>query len=408
MIKKNKGYKFRLKPTEQQLIYFEKAFGCTRKMYNVYVDSLYQQLEKQGFKSGKIDYKTIKLVTPATIKKDFDYMKEIDSLAFANTQLQFQKAIKKYNSEFWNSGYKKSAKKKVKTMGKELTFRDLKGLPKFHKKHSCRDSYTTNNQKGTVAIVDDKFVKLPKLKTLVKFVNHRQLPQNCIIKSATISKVCDNYYISFCVEYEVKEIAPVEIKKVVGLDYSQTNFFVSSEGEKANYPRYYRKLEDKLKLEQQRLSRKELNSNNWIKQKKKISKLQNKIANQRLDFIHKLSYRLAEEFDCVVVEDLDLRNLAQCLSLGKNVHDNCFGKFREFLAYKLEDRGKRLIKIDKFFPSSKTCSNCNNHKDNLKLSDRTYKCDSCGLEIDRDINAGINIRNQGLYMISQEPVVHGG
>jgi len=284
-------------------------------------------------------------------------------------------------------------------MGKELTFRDLKGLPKFHKKHSCRDSYTTNNQKGTVAIVDEKFVKLPKLKPLVRFINHRQLPQNSIIKSATISKTCDNYYISFTVEYEVEEVKPVEIKKVVGLDYSQSNFYVNSEGEKANYPHYYRKLENKLKLEQQRLSRKVLKSNNWIKQKKKISKLQNKIANQRLDFIHKLSYRLAEEYDCVVVEDLDLKNLAQCLSLGKNLHDNGFGKFREFLAYKLEDRGKQLIKIDKFFPSSKTCSKCGHYKDNLQLSDRIYHCDNCGYNIDRDINASINIKEEGINIL---------
>ena len=131
MVKKNRGYKFRLKPNKEQILYLEKAFGCSRKMYNIYVDMLYTQLEEQNFVSGRIDYKSIKLPTPATIKNEYRYMKEIDSLAFSNIQLDFQVAIKKYNSDYDGKTYCKRAKKQVETLGKVLTFKDLKGMPNF-------------------------------------------------------------------------------------------------------------------------------------------------------------------------------------------------------------------------------------------------------------------------------------
>lgn len=392
MIKKNKGYKFRLKPNKEQSVYLEKAFGCSRKMYNCYVDILYSQLEKQNFIKGKIDYKSIALPTPAIIKKDYNYMKEIDSLAFANIQLDFRDSIKKYNSEYDGKTYSKKAKKQLKTLDRELTFKDLKGMPNFKSKNKNQNSFSTNNQNGTVAIIDDNFVKIPKLKEPINFINHRQLPKNSIIKGATISKNCKNYYnISILVEYyiEEKQIPP---NNILGLDYSQHDFYVDSEDRRANYPKYYRRLENKLKLEQQRLSRKILKSNNWIKQKKKISNIQNKIANQRLDWLHKIAYRLVENYDAVIVEDINLRAMAQTLKLAKNLNDNGFGMFRNFLKYKLEDKGKQLIKIDKWYPSSKNCSNCGNKNENLQLSDRLYKCEQCNITIDRDYNAALNIK----------------
>ena len=168
MIKKNKGYKFRLKPNREQSLYLEKAFGCSRKMYNLYVDILYKELEEQNYISGKIDYKSIKLPTPAVIKRDYDYMKEIDSLAFANVQLDFMEAIKKYNSEYDGKTYSKKAKKQKETLGKELTFKKLKGMTTFNSKRKNQNSFTTNNQKGTVSIVDEKYIKIPKLKQSIR------------------------------------------------------------------------------------------------------------------------------------------------------------------------------------------------------------------------------------------------
>ena len=400
MIKKNKGYKFRLKPNREQSLYLEKAFGCSRKMYNLYVDILYKELDAQNYISGKIDYKYIKLPTPAVIKKDYEYMKEIDSLAFANVQLDFREAIKKYNSEYDGKTYTKKARKQKEILGKELTFKDLKGMPTFKSKRKNQNSFTTNNQNGTVSIVNEKYVKIPKLKESIRFVNHRQLPEKSIIKSATISKDCRNhYYISFTVEYYIEEKQKAS-NIILGLDYSQHDFYVDSEGRKANYPKYYRKLENKLKKEQQKLSRKVLKSNNWIKEKMKISKIQNKISEQRKDWLHKKSYNLAKNYDAIIIEDINLRALGQCMKLGKSLADNGFGMFRNFLKYKLEDMGKQLIKVDKWFPSSKTCSRCGSINENLQLSDRIYKCENCGYIIDRDYNAALNIKEAGSSLLA--------
>ena len=273
-------------------------------------------------------------------------------------------------------------------------------MPNFKSKKKNQNSFSTNNQDCTIEIIEDEFIKIPKLKQPIKFVNHRHLPENSVIKGATVSKDCRNhYYISVLVEYYIEE-KQIPSDNIVGLDYSQHDFYISSDREKANYPHYYSESEDKLKLEGQRLCRKVLKSNNWIKQKKKISKIQNKIANQRLDWLHKLSYKLAGNYDVVIVEGINLRAMAQTLKLAKNLVDNGFGMFRTFVKYKLEDRGKQFIKIDKWHPSSKICSGCKNKKDNLLLSDRVYRCEFCGLIIDRDCNASLNIKEVGSTLLA--------
>lgn len=403
LIKKNKGFKYKLKPQKVHIEYFEKCFGCVRKLYNLYTDMLFTQLEAQGFVGGKIDYKTISFPMPAAVKDLNPYMREVDSLALANVQLDFNGTIKKYDTNSDGKTFTKSARRLEKTIGRVPTFRDLKGMPSFKSKKKGQNSYTTNNQNGTISIVNDCYVKLPKLKTPIRFIKHRDIPEGYVIKAATISKdVLGNYYIAFRCEFYVEEtVAPVT--KVVGLDYSQQNFYVSSDGEKANYPHCYRSSEEQLKKEQQKFSKKTKNrkkdevfSKNALKQKKKISKLQTKIKNQRLDWIHKKSFEIAEKYDLVALEDIDLRSLAQCLSLGKNVHDNGFGMFRTFIKYKLEYRGKHFIKVDKWYPSSKTCHSCGHVYQELVLSERYWTCSCCGKYHDRDENAAYNIRDEGL------------
>lgn len=398
MIKKNKGYKFRLKPTEEQKEYFAKCFGCARKIYNIYVDLLYNYLESQNYENGYI--KGFKFPTPATYKKQYPFLKEIDSLVLANVQLDFQGAISKFNKEYDKKSYNKSAKKKEKTIGRQITFRDLKGMPSFKSKKDSYQSFTTNNQDRTISIINGCFVKIPKLKTPIRFINHRDIPQGYNIKSVTISKDShDKYYISFTVEYYVKDFK-VNPEKFLGLDYSQNDFYVSSENEKANYPHYYKELENKLIKEQRKLSRMELKSNNWWKQKKVISKLHEKIANQRKDWLHKKSLELVEKFDVICFEDIDLRNMAQYLFLGKRLHDNGFGLFRNFVKYKLEDRGKYFIKVDKWYPSSKTCNECGYEYKELELSEREWICPCCQTKHDRDYNAAKNIRDEGMKQIA--------
>ncbi len=181
---------------------------------------------------------------------------------------------------------------------------------------------------------------------------------------------------------------------IVGLDFSMKELFVSSENQRADYPRFFRMLESKLVKAQRKLSRMIKFSNNWYKQKTKIAKIHYKIKNSRLDFLHKLSTELVNKYNAISIEDLNMKGMSQALKFGKSVSDNGWGMFSTMLKYKTELAGKQLLKIDKFYPSSKTCSVCGTVKQDLKLSDRVYVC-KCGNSIDRDLNASINIKNQG-------------
>lgn len=196
-------------------------------------------------------------------------------------------------------------------------------------------------------------------------------------------------------QVSAKTIIPAA-ETTLGLDYSSHDFYVDSNGNKADYPRYYRKAEKRLKCQQCKLSHKKLGSNNRNKQRMKVAAIHEKTANQRKDFCHKLSRKIANSYDAVCVEDINLHGLAGSLELGKSTNDNGFGMFRTFLKYKMEDQGKLLIVIDKWYPSSKMCHECGTINQNLKLKDREWTCSCCGAHIDRDINAAKNIRDVGL------------
>ena len=268
-------------------------------------------------------------------------------------------------------------------------------FPKF-KNRKARQSYTTNVVNGNIQLLDGQ-IKLPKLK-LVKLNQHREIPSHHVIKSCTISRsATGNYHISILTEYEHTPI-PKEIKQIVGLDFAMNGLFVESEqGEKANYPRFYRQALAKLAKEQRVLSRRTKDSARWQKQRINVAKLHEKVGNQRKDFLHKESKKLAVRYDAVIIEDLNMRGMAQAFHFGKSVADNGWGMFTAFLHYKLVEQGKRLVKINKWFPSTKTCSNCG-HVKAVALSERIYSCD-CGFVLDRDWNAAINIKNEGKLML---------
>lgn len=362
----NKSFKFRLYPNKQQQELINKTFGCVRFIYNKMLeDKINYYKECQKMLNN----------TPAQYKQEFEWLKEVDSLALANAQQNLNKA---YNNFFRNK----------KT-----------GFPKFKSKKYSKDSYTTNNQKGTVSILNTNHIKIPKV-GIIKFKQHRLIPENYVIKSVTISKSKTNkYYISILTQYTY-EIPDVNLNKddSIGLDYSSPHFYVDSQGNKANYPKFYRTLELKLCREQRKLSNMKYNSNNYIKQKLKIAKIHEKIHNKRKDWLHKLSTKLSNQFDYVCIEDLNMRSMSQGLHLGKSTMDNGFGMFKEMLSYKLFLKGKQLIKIDKWFPSSKMCNHCGTINNNLTLLDRTWICE-CGKVIDRDINAALNIKQVGLSLV---------
>jgi len=361
--KLNKAYKFRLYPNEKQKEYFAKTFGCARFIYNKML-------------SDKIDYYKLEKATlnntPAQYKKEFEWLKEVDSLALANAQMQLRTA---FMSFFKRKGV---------------------GFPKFKSRHRNKLSYKTNNLKGTIAVFDN-IIKLPKI-GLIKAVTHRDIKGK--IKSATISQTpTGKYFVSILVEYE-KDIKQVKSNKIVGLDFSMKDLYVSSDNEKANQNHYFRKSLDRIKLAQKSLSRKVKGSNNRNKQRIKVARVHEKVSNQRNDFLHKTSTNLVKNYDAIIIETLDMKEMSKHLNLGKSVHDNSWAMFTDMLKYKLYEAGKQLIKIDKWFPSSKMCSGCGNVKKELKLSERIYKCEKCNLVIDRDYNASKNIKRAGIVQLA--------
>ncbi len=370
MTKQNKAFKFRLYPNKEQEELLAKTFGCVRFVYNKMLAERKEIYEK--FKDDKEALKEQKFPTPAKYKNEFPFLKEVDSLALANAQIHLQNAYENF-------------------------FEGRAEFPKFKTKKK-KQSYTTNMVNDNIKL-ENGYIKLPKIKKPIRVKQHREIPADYKIKSCTISKTkTGKYYISILTEYE-KNISTVKIQKVVGLDFVMDGLYVDSErGEKANYPRYYRQALDKLAKAQRILSRRKKGSTRWEKQRLKVAKLYEKTANQRRNFLHHKSKELAANYDAVIVEDLDMKSMSQALNFGKSVHDNGWGMFTTFLEYKLKEQGKQLVKISKWFPSTKKCSRCGNEKE-MPLSERVYKC-ICGLVLDRDYNSAINIKKEGLCLLA--------
>ena len=375
----NKAIKYRIYPTTEQSIMFSKTFGCCRKVYNLMLSD-----KIEGYKAtGKFP-----TVTPAKYKNDYPYLKEVDSLALANAQLNLQSAFR--------NCFSKSRKKKT-------------GFPKYKSAKHSRKSYTTNNQKGTVSIIDDKYIRLPKIGK-IKAVIHRSPDNDWIIKSATVSEESDGkYYIAVLFEFDNAGNTYVADKNnAIGLDYASDGLYVDSNGNVGTNHKYYRESHDKLAKAQRKLSRmqgskkQEDKSNNYMKQLRKVNKIHRHIAHQRLDNLHKISTEIANQYDVVCVESLNMRSMSnKGFGNGKATLDNGYGMFLSMLEYKLSDRNKYLVKVDKWFPSSQICHCCGVlHPEMKDLANRKMVCD-CGLTINRDQNAAINILNEGLRLLSE-------
>lgn len=375
----NKAIKYRLYPTDEQSVMFSKTFGYCRKVYNLMLSD-----KIEGHKTtGKFP-----TVTPAKYKKDYPYLKEVDSLALANKQLDLQEAFR--------NAFSKSRKKK-------------NGFPKFKSAKHSRKSYTTNNQNGTVAIIDNKYIKLPKVGK-VKAVIHRIHDNNWVIKSATVSRESDGkYYVSVLFEFdEVENTYIADKANAIGLNYASDGLYVDSNGNVGTNHKYYRESQNKLAKAQRKLSRMqgskkhEDKSNNYIRQLRKINKIHRHIANQRLDNLHKISAEIANQYDVVCVESLNMRSMSnKGFGNGKATLDNGYGMFLSMLEYKLSDRKKYFAKVDKWFPSSQLCHHCGTlHPEMKDLANRKMVCD-CGLTMGRDQNAAINILNEGLRLLSE-------
>ena len=374
-----KAYKFRIYPTEEQEIFFAKTFGCVRKVYNLMLND-----RKKAYEEVKNDpSKKMTFPTPAKYKKEFPFLKEVDSLALANAQLNLDKAYKNF-------------------------FRDKSvGFPRFKSKKNPVQSYTTNNQKGTIALVGSRFIKVPKLKSLVRIKLHRQ-PKG-MIKSATISRhASGKYYISLLCKEEISELP--KTNSAIGIDLGITDFAILSDGQKIDNHKFTSKMEKKLKREQRKLSRRALlakkkgiplsEAKNYQKQKRKVARLHEKVMNQRTDFLNKLSTEIIKNHDIICIEDLNVKGMLRNHKLARSISDVSWSSFVAKLQYKADWYGREIIKVDQWFPSSQICSECG-HKDGKKSLDiREWTCPICHTHHDRDINASINILTEGLRIQS--------
>lgn len=352
----NKAIKYRIYPTEEQKVLLAKTFGCCRFVWNIMLND-----------------------NPAQYKEKYPFLCEVDSLALANVQINLQNTFTRF-------------------------FNKLCNYPNFKSKHRSKKSYTTNLVGNNIA-VGDNYIKLPKLKR-VKAKIHRTAPTDWKIKSATISLSGSNrYYVSILYEYE-ETVVPITISedKVLGLDYSTPNLYVDSNGNSPTSKLKYFKLSaEKLAKEQRKLSKKVIGSKNWIKQKQKVNKIHCKIANQRNDSLHKISTAITKQYDAIVIEDISIKeqiNSRKYKNYRKSTLDNGWYNFTTMLDYKLKEKGKKLIKLDKYYPSSQICNCCGNI--NTAINNDSIKkwiCPFCGTFHNRDINAAINIKNEGLKIL---------
>lgn len=367
----NRAYKYRIYPTTEQEKLFAKTFGCCRFIWNAMLADKKAHYAQTGKNLS---------VTPASYKKEYSFLKEVDSLALANAQIQLQTAYGNF-------------------------FRDKNvGFPKFKSKKHPKRSYTTNNQKGTVAVFYNA-IRLPKI-GLVPAIIHRKAPEGWKLKSATVSLERDgSFYCSVLYEYEAT--VPVQkqfsLSDTLGIDYKSDGLYMDSNGNCADMPHYYRKAQNKMAREQRRLSRKqgsrkgESKSKNYLKQLAKVNKIHRHVANQRKDFLHKLSTEITNQYGVICVESLNMRAMSNHgFGNGKATLDNGNGMFLSMLSYKQADKGHYLIQIDKYYPSSQLTHCCGIRCPEMKdLKMRYVTCPCCGKKYDRDYNAAVNIREEG-------------
>lgn len=373
---RNTAIKVRLDPTPEQAEYFEKTFGCCRYLWNQMLSD-----EERFYVETGAHF----IPTPARYKAMAPFLREVDSGALATVHQDLRKAFQHY---FQNpSAYRH---------------------PAYKKKKRGKNAYTVYCQyyssgKGSSIYLTQDGIRLPKI-GIVRAKLYRKPLHWWKLKTATVSRTpTGKYFCSLMFEYAVRPPQATKPTRAttLGLNYSLSHFYIDSNGYAADPPHWMERSTQKLAKLQRRLARMEQGSRNYEEQLGRVRRLHEHIANQRKDFIHKESRRIANAWDAVCVREADLIQMSRLLKLG-NVMDSGFGQFRTFLRYKLERQGKALIVVDKYFPSAKTCCQCGSINEGLDPTAQRWICPSCGIKHDRGRNGAENLRDQGLIQFYQK------
>ncbi len=364
-----KAYKYRIYPNTEQKVFFAKCFGCVRFFYNKSLSDMNDIYKSTG---------KFKNITPASYKEDYSFLKEVDSLALNNAQLNRNIAFK----DFIKQNYKNN-----------------KDKPNFKSKRNDQ-SYTTNMVNGNIKISsNNRYISIPKCPR-IRIKMHRLFEGS--IKSITVSRTTDNkYYMSILVETEIEQLEPTD--KIIGLDLGIKCLIVDSDGKKYKNHKYLTKSQDKLAREQRKLSKMVKGSNNRSKQRIKVAKLHKKINNQRNDYLHKLSKSIIDENQIICIESLLVKDMMSGSNLARNISDVSWSRFVSMLIYKADWYGRKVIKVPSDFPSSQLCSICSYKNSITKdLTIRKWTCPKCGSIHDRDINAARNILSKGIEILTKD------